>query len=120
MKLSYKKKDNAAVVYLKGRIDIVQSQFIDREIETLIAMEPAGNFLFDLTEVEYINSYGLKVLFKTYLALKNQGRTLALCNINNTVRKLFQILTNIDDLAIFDSEEAGIAFLSRRGTGLKK
>ncbi len=111
MPLDYTKTENIVIVYLTGRIDVLQSKYLDRELEQLIDMEANSNVLFNMAGVEYVNSFGLKVIVKTFITLNRNGRKFAVCNINNAVRKLFEIIGNVDIFEIFDSETAAIEYL---------
>lgn len=111
MPLEYTKTENVVIVYLNGRLDILQSKFVDREIDRLIALESKGNFLFNMAGVEYVNSYGLRVIVKTFITLNQSGRKFAVCNINNAVRKLFEVIGNVDIFEIFNSEKEAIEYL---------
>ena len=76
MPLSYTKTENVIVIYPTGRLDLEQSAFLGREIENLLSAESESNFLINMAGVDYINSYGLRIIIKTYMDLRRKGESL--------------------------------------------
>ena len=111
MPLHYNKTDNIVIIYPSGRLDFEQSNNIDRDLQNLSSIESDSNFLLNMSAVDYVNSYGLKVILKTYNNFKQDGRLFALCNINNTTRKLFDLIGQDDMFEVFNSEKEGLDFL---------
>jgi anti-anti-sigma factor len=111
MPLSYTKTENVLILYPTGRLDLEQSAFLEREIENLLSKEAGSNFLINMAGVDYINSYGLRIIIKTYMDLRDEKRILAICNINNAIRKLLDVIGRTDMFEVFDSEAEGVDYL---------
>ncbi|HOP63199.1 MAG TPA: STAS domain-containing protein [Spirochaetota bacterium] len=111
MNTRYTVKDKVVIVYLKGRLDMLCSAGVEHDITQIIERERSSDFLFNMEEVEYINSIGLRVLFNSFLKLKNQERRLAFCNFNSTVKKVFEAVGSSEMFNTFNSEKQGIKYL---------
>lgn len=48
-------------------------------------------FLFDVSNLEYITSTGLNFFIRSLTRIRNSGGELVLCNMNGVVEKLFSI-----------------------------
>ena len=74
---------------IKGRIDTITSQDLDKEIT-----EEMGNFdslIIDFTDLEYISSAGLRVLIATQKKLKPENIPFVIKNVNDTVNEIFRM-----------------------------
>ncbi len=105
MKLNTKKVDNIVVVYLTGRLDVHLSADIEKEINSIIQNEPDSHLLLNLKDVEYMSSSGLRIFVSTMRILKESKRKLKLCNMNNAVKKIFEVVELMDMFDIYDTEE---------------
>lgn len=108
MNLNIKRVDNVVVVYLAGRLDVHLSAEIEKEINKIIQNEPDMHLLMNLQNVEYMSSSGLRIFVSTMRILKEQKRMLMLCNMNNAVKKIFEVVELMDMFDIYDSEEEAL------------
>jgi anti-anti-sigma factor len=105
MDLKTKKIDNIIVVYLSGRLDVHLSADIEKGINKIIKDEPGKDLLLNLQNVEYMSSSGLRIFVSTMRILKENNRKLKLSNINNAVKKIFEVVELMDMFDIYDTEE---------------
>lgn len=108
MDLQTKKVGDVIVIYLKGRLDVHLSADIEKEINRIIKDEPQAHLLLNLAEVEYMSSSGLRIFVSTMRILKESQRKLKLCNMNNAVKKIFEVVELMDMFEIYDSEEEAL------------
>lgn len=108
MDLNIKKVDNVAVIYLVGRLDVHLSADIEKEINNIIQSQPDSHLLLNLKDVEYMSSSGLRIFVSTMRILKESKRKLKLCNMNNAVKKIFEVVELMDMFDIYDSEEEAL------------
>ena len=98
IKTSSENKD-VSIVNLSGRIDTFTSNTIDEELQSLIDI---GNdkLVCNFSEVEYINSDGLKVFLDKMNYARKSGGDLKFVSINDSVKKLFSLvgLTEMCDI----------------------
>ena len=92
MELNFKKIGNVVIVYLRGRLDVHHTTDIEEELGKLIPMEPTSHFIINMQDVEYMSSSGLRIIVMTMKALKKNNRMMLLCCINESVRKVFEIV----------------------------
>jgi anti-sigma B factor antagonist len=105
MDLNVKRVGNVDIVYLVGRLDVHLSSEIEKELDKIIRNESDTHLLMNLEKVEYMSSSGLRIFVSTMRTLKEQKRRLALCNMNNAVKKIFEVVELMDMFEIYDSEE---------------
>ena len=88
MTVTKTKKDNELTVALSGRLDTTTAP----ELEAELRSEIGGVTLltFDLTDLEYISSAGLRVLMWAQRIMNSQGE-MKVCNVNETVEEIFDI-----------------------------
>lgn len=108
MNLKTKKVDNVIIVYLAGRLDVHLSAEIEKEINSIIQREPTAHLLLNLKEVEYMSSSGLRIFVSTMRILKETKRKLKLAEMNNAVKKIFEVVELMDMFDIFDTEDEGL------------
>ncbi|TFH42354.1 MAG: anti-sigma factor antagonist [Chrysiogenales bacterium] len=108
MNLNVKRVDNVVVVYLAGRLDVHLSAEIEKEINKIIQNEPDTHMLMNLNDVEYMSSSGLRIFVSTMRMLKEQKRHLKLCNMNNAVKKIFEVVELMDMFDIYDTEDEAL------------
>jgi len=113
MDFNTKKIDDNIVIYLAGRLDVHLSADIEKEINELIKSEAKSNFILNLKDVEYMSSSGLRIFVSTMRILKESKRKLALSNMNNAVKKIFEVVELTDMFDIFDTEDEAINFLKK-------
>ena len=79
-------RDTAGNVHLNGRFDAGQVGTA-KEVFSLVD----DSCLVDFSELSYISSAGLGLLFATQKRLVDQGRALTLANLNPHIREVFRI-----------------------------
>lgn len=95
-----KAQHEASIVYtLKGRLAIAGTDELEQDIVQAIAAG-AQRLVFDLTDLEYISSAGLRVLIVAMKRL-GEGDRITVCGVRPTVQQIFDIsnLTRLMRLA---------------------
>ncbi len=108
MELKTKDVNNVKVIYLAGRLDVHLSADIEKEINDIIKNNQTSHLLLNLEEVEYMSSSGLRIFVSTMRILKESNRKLKLSNMNNAVKKIFEVVELMDMFEIYESEDAGL------------
>ena len=91
--------DNSELtVTLEGRLDTITSPQLDEELEGSI--EGVKHLIFDMKDLTYISSGGLRVLLKYQTAMKKNGMTV------KNVRKEIMSVLNITGFNKFLNIEA--------------
>jgi len=111
MEFNYKDTGTAIIIYVHGTLDIQRSTKIDSGLEQLISSDPGRDYIFNLKDMEYSSSAGHGIFINILGILKKSGRKLAFCNLNEQVRRVFEIVQLDELFAIFDSEEEALNYL---------
>jgi anti-anti-sigma factor len=91
-------------LHLEGRLDSQTAPVLDGELDKVIN-SGANVVVFDLADLEYISSAGLRSIFRAQQAMaKRSGRTM-LVNPQPQVQKVFEIVKAVDLGAVFVSIE---------------
>ncbi len=113
MNINKKTIGNVVVIYLAGRLDVHLSAEVENEINKIIQNETNSHLLLNLKDVEYLSSSGLRIFVSTMRILKESQRKLKLCNMNNAVQKIFEVVELMDMFDLRDTEEDAILSFNR-------
>ncbi|HSV95579.1 MAG TPA: STAS domain-containing protein [Spirochaetota bacterium] len=108
MDLKTRKVGNVIVIYLHGKLDVHVSADVEKEINRIIEQEAQSSLLLNLGQVEYMSSSGLRIFVSTMRALKESKRKLVLCNMNNSVKKIFEVVELMDMFEVYETEEEAL------------
>ena len=89
-------------VHLVGRLDSESVAVLDGELEKLAAV-PMDVLVFDLANLEYISSAGLRSIFAAQKAMAGRSGRTVLLNPRPAVQKVFEIVKAADLAAVFTS-----------------
>ena len=80
--------DKELTVVLSGRLDTITAPELEAELRSDI--DGITLLTFDLTDLEYISSAGLRVLMWAQRIMNSQGK-MKVCHVNETVEEIFDI-----------------------------
>lgn len=84
-------------LHVEGRLDTVTSPLLENELEGLIG--GLTELVFDLEQLEYISSSGLRVILSAQKIMNKQG-TMIVKNVTDPVQEIFDITGFTDILTI--------------------
>ena len=99
VKISAERDENALTVKISGRLDT--NSALSAKDEILAAIDGAQKVVFDLGELKYISSAGLRILIAAMKEIKSHGGTMTLKNVAAQVR---EVLDMTGFAQIFDVE----------------
>ena len=99
----------AKTLVLDGRLDQESVDALDAQLDAVLA-SGVKVLVFDLAQLEYIASAGLRSIFRAHKALSARGGKSALLNAQPQVRKVFEIV-KVADPSLFRSIEELDAYL---------
>ena len=88
--------------HLEGRLDNETAAMLDGELDKL-AESPVNILVFDLTDLEYISSAGLRSIFRAQKTMAERSGRIVLVNARPQVQKVFEIVKAADLGAVFTS-----------------
>ncbi len=107
MELKTRKEGKVVVIELEGRLDVHLSMEIEAEVNNII--DSGDIFLvFDLKEVKYLSSSGLRIFIAALRKINKLNGKLKLANMNEPVKRIFKVVELIDLFEIFSSVEEAL------------
>lgn len=89
-------------LHLEGRLDSETAPELDGELDKLLNSS-ANVLVFDLTELQYISSAGLRSIFRTQKAMAGRSGKAVVVNPRPQVKKVFDIVKAADLGSVFTS-----------------
>ena len=96
------------VLQPQGHLDLQHCTSLEKQMDSLIP-RPYNLLVIDLAQVDFMDSYGLIVLVKGLKAARQSSCRLVLCNLQASVRLVFE-LSQMD--LVFEIFESYDAFLT--------
>ena len=90
-------ENGKVVLAIGGRLDTTTAPELEKELESLLS--EVTELVFDMTELEYISSAGLRVLLKAQKAMNVQGN-MKVTHVNDSIMEVFEITGFLDILTI--------------------
>lgn len=106
-------KDGIGIITLAGRLDSEAAPLFDVWFEALDTPEDKG-YLFDMSDMTYITSTGLRSILKISKRVGGRGGKLAFCGMNHSVQALFKISGFSAFLAHYDTQVQALSALTKR------
>ena len=97
--MTIEKTINAEAVTLKvsGRLDTQTAPELENELDSILP--GLKELTFDMTNLEYVSSAGLRVILKAQKAMNAQG-SMKLTGVNDSIMEVFDITGFLDILTI--------------------
>ena len=96
MKIKKELENNVLLLALEGRLDTVTAPELEREVSDLRGVT---DLVFDMKNLEYISSAGLRVILKAQKTMNTQG-SMKLKNVGESIMEVFEITGFSDILTI--------------------
>ncbi len=100
MEIKKDQKGDALVISLSGRLDAVTAQDLEKVISS--SLDGIKDLVFDLKDLSYIASAGLRTLLVAQKRMKKQGE-MRLRHVNRDVKEVLEMTGFIDFLTIEES-----------------
>ena len=97
MKIEKMNENGKVILNVSGRLDTTTAPELEKELDSVLA--DAKELVFDMLELEYISSAGLRVLLKAQKAMNVQGN-MKVTNVNESIMEVFEITGFLDILTI--------------------
>jgi anti-sigma B factor antagonist len=97
-------------VHLEGRLNNETVGALDAELGQ-VAASPAKVVVLDLAGLSYINSEGLRSIFRFRKTMAARSGEMLLVNLQPPVKKVFEIVRAVDVATVFASVEELDAYL---------
>ena len=97
MTIEKKTNGEAATFIVSGRLDTQTAPELENELDAVLP--GLKELTFDLANLEYVSSAGLRVILKAQKAMNTQG-SMKLTGVNDNIMEVFDITGFLDILTI--------------------
>jgi len=111
MEIIQKEEYGIICLTIRGRMDTAVAIETEKAVDKILA----GNnnrLLFDLGDLEYLSSYGLRIILNAAKKINMMDGNIILCSLIENVKDIFDIGGFGTNIPIADSVESGIEVLS--------
>jgi len=111
MEITQKEENGIVSIAIKGRLDADSSLEAEKVVKDALGVE-ANRLLFNLGELDYLSSAGLRVLLGAAKEMRRREGKIVLCALNEFVKEIFEVSGFQSLIPIADSVESGTEILS--------
>ena len=97
MNIEKKINNDAVTLVVSGRLDTQTAPELENELDSILS--GLKELTFDMTNLEYVSSAGLRVILKAQKAMNAQG-SMKLTGVNDSIMEVFDITGFLDILTI--------------------
>ena len=97
MTIEKKMNNESATLIVSGRLDTQTAPELEKELDNILL--GLKELIFDMTNLEYVSSAGLRVILKAQKAMNAQG-SMKLTGVNDSIMEVFDITGFLDILTI--------------------
>ncbi len=97
MEIQKKLENGTLTIALIGRLDTKTSGTLENELKE--SLDGVNILLLDFSQLEYLSSAGLRVIFSAQKRMKQQG-SMTIKNVNDIIAEIFNITGFADILTI--------------------
>jgi anti-anti-sigma factor len=94
---------NTPTITLSGRLDSMTAPSLDQALDQVLANPALERVVFDLGELEYLSSAGIRCFIRARKAIEPRGGKVAVVNAQPAVRKVLDIVKAIPPGGLFAS-----------------
>ena len=111
MEINHTVENGILNVAIKGRLDAATASVAEGEIKKMLEGKE-NRLLFDLSELEYLSSVGLRVILSAAKEIRSRDGKVALAALTQYVYEIFEISGFTAMLPIKDTVEEGLKDLA--------
>lgn len=100
--LSTRQASEATVITVTGELDVLTARRLMPELDDIVR-RAKDDAVIDLSDAEFIDSFGLTVLLNTQIRLARQGRTLTVICGDGPVRRAIEFARLLEPLGVVPS-----------------
>lgn len=90
MAVSEFKENGVTILEVEGSLGADETQSLEEKVVSLLESGETC-LLFDFSELDYINSSGLRVLVLAYQRLKKASGKVAICGVRDYIQEVFEV-----------------------------
>ncbi len=90
----------AVTVKLTGSLDTATAPELDRQLAPVLG-GPVKDLVFDLAQLKFISSAGLRLFSAARKTLKGRGGQVSFLNMQPQIQEVFEIMKSLPGVAVF-------------------
>jgi len=106
-------QDGAVTVNLTGSLDTATAPDLEKQLAPVLSAG-AKDIVFDLAQLKFISSAGLRVFSTTRKALKERGGQASFVHMQPQIQEVFEIIKSLPGVSIFKDLAEFDAYLAVR------
>jgi anti-sigma B factor antagonist len=103
----------AIIVKLNGSLDTATAPDLEKQLAPVLA-GPVKDIVFDLAQLQFISSAGLRIFSIARKTLKERGGQASFMNMQPQIEEVFAIMKSLPGVAIFESVAEMDSYLAAR------
>jgi anti-anti-sigma factor len=107
MEIIHKEAYGITCLKINGRMDKSVAIETEKAVDKILK-ENNKQLLLDLGDLEYLSSYGLRIILNAAKKIKMMGGKIILCSLIENVKEIFDICGFSANILIADSVESGL------------
>ena len=111
MEITHRVENEILIIAIGGRLDAATAPIADETIKKTLE-EHTNRLLFDLKDLEYLSSGGLRVILSTAKEMKRREGKVALAGLNQYVNEIFEVSGFNTLIPIKETVEEGLKDLA--------
>ena len=107
------------ILQLAGSLDTATAPELERQLKTVL-LEPVRDIVFDLAQLKFLSSAGVRVFSTTRKTLQERGGQTTFVNMPPQIEMVFEVIKMLPGIAVFkDAAELDryLALLQRNHPG---
>ena len=96
--------NNGKRISIAGSLDSNTAPELQHSIDTEIN-QSISTTIMDFTDLDFLSSAGLRVIFKTKKFMDNNGGKFLLVNLQPQIKKVFEIIKALDGMDVFKDQD---------------
>ena len=96
--------NNGKRIAIAGSLDSNTAPQLQQSIDNEINQSTSATIM-DFTDLDFLSSAGLRVIFKTKKFMDNNGGKFLLVNLQPQIKKVFEIIKALDGMNVFKDQD---------------
>lgn len=111
MEIVHREVSGISCLAITGRMDAAMAVETEKAVDRILDGKN-NRLLFDLRGLDYLSSYGLRIILRAAKKMKLRGGKIILCSLVGNIKELFDVCGFGTNIPIVDSVESGIKVLT--------
>ena len=103
----------AVTIHLTGSLDTATAPELEKQLAPVLA-GPVKDLVFDLAQLKFISSAGLRVFSSTRKTLRERGGQAAFIHLQPQIQEVFEIIKALPGVSVFKDVAEFDAYLAKR------